>query len=225
MASPSISINPATQTNFAGTFFVNSEGYTQGDALDDPNNRFNLRKGIVSPSASQPMWGGLAINEALAGSGTFAVGGSNNPAGNLQSILTPGTSISAGNSAAITGFTVFNQATAMIQSAQSRVPQAPSGGAINFYRMGSGARVPVQALLAAATAWAGGTVAPAAIYWDTNNLWLTNSSGSGIVELTTLYPNLVIDAINLTNSRVVSYNGTTNFASWVETGACVVLRL
>ena len=225
MASPSITINPATQTNFAGTFFASSEGYTQGDALDDPNNRYNLRKGIVSTTATSPMWGGLAINESLASSAAFAVGGSNAPAGNLQSILAPGTSISAGNAAAITGFTVFNPATAMIQSAQSRVPQAPSGGAINFYRMGSGARIPLQALLAAATAWAGATVSPTAIYWDTNNLWLTNASGSGIVLLTTLYPNLVIDAINLTNSRVVSYNSTTNFASWTEGGACVVLRI
>ena len=221
MASPSISVNPAIQTTFAGSFFVSSEGYTQGDALDDPNNRFNLRSGVVSSSATQPMWGGLAISETLAGGTAFAVGASNPAAGDLQSILTPGTSVSAGNSACITGFTVFNQATAMIQTAQSRVPQAPSGGAINFYRIGSGARVPVQALAAAADAWAGGVVDPQTIYWDTTNLQVTNVSGGNVGPLT----NVWIEAVNKGNSRVVSYSSGTNFATWTENGACVVLRL
>lgn len=219
-----VTINPAIQSNFAGSFFATSEGYTQGDALDDPAIRFTLRKGVVSSSASVPMWGGLAIAETLTNA-SFTVGAANPPQTDLLSILTPGTSVTAGNAACITGFTVLNQATAMFQSAQSRVPQAPAGGAINFYRMGSGARVPLLANPVAAAAWAGGLVSPTTIYWDTTNLWLTNSGGGGIVQLTTLYPNLVIDSISLGNCRVVSYNSGTGFSSWVENGNCAVLRL
>lgn len=220
MTSPSVSINPAQQTTFAGTFFVSSDGFVQGDAQDDPNNRYNLRKGIVSTSVSQPMWGGLAISELLA-SGTGGVGATA-PAGDLQSILAVGANLTAGTAGCVTGFTVLNQATAMFQSAQSRVPMAPAGGAINFYRLGCGARIPLQALGTAAQAWlSAGYVDPQTIYWDTNNLWLTNTTGSGIIGP---FTTLTLDAINVANSQVVSYNGTTNFANWIN-GACVVVRI
>lgn len=216
MASPSISINPQTQTNFAGSFFVTSDGFTQGDALDDPAIRFSLRKGIVSPSVTQPMWGGLAISE------TMPAGLSGSPAisDDLESILAPATSLTGGAAGCLTGFTVFNQATAMIQSAQSRVPMSGAGMAINFYRLGSKARIPLQALSTAATAWAGGVVDPTTVYWDTNNLWLTNASGSGIIGPIS---GVLIEHINSGNSRVVSYNSTTNFANWTETGYTAVL--
>ena len=65
-------------------------------------------------------------------------------------------------------------------------------------------------------------VDPQSIYWDTTNLWLTNASGGGIIGPIT---NVWIDVINIGNSRVVSYSGTTNFANWTETGSCVVLRI
>jgi hypothetical protein len=218
MASPNVGFNPAIQTSFAGTFFVSSEGLTQGDAFDDPAIRFSLRNGIVSPTATQPMWGGLLVVETLT-SGGYGVG-STNPAQNLNSVLAPATSLSAGNAAGYLGVTVFNQATAMLQTAQSRVPQAPSSGAISFYRVGSKARIPVAASNTAATAWAGGVTDPQTIYWDTTALQLVNAaSGSTIGPIT----NVTIDSISIGNCRTVSYNSTTNFASWVETGSCVVL--
>ena len=222
MASPNISFNPAIQTTFAGTFFSTSEGYTVGDALDDPAIRFSLRRGIVASSVTQPMWGGLAVTETLT-SGGIGVG-STNPALDLQSILSPATSNSAGNAAGLLAWTVFNQATAMLMNAQSRVPMAGSYGAISFYRSGSKARIPIQALPAAASAWAGGVTDPQTIYWDVTNLQLCNaSSGTGIGTTIGPLTNVTIDSISIGNSRVVSYNGTTNFANWVETGSCVVL--
>ncbi|MHB8816949.1 MAG: hypothetical protein ACYDAE_27310, partial [Steroidobacteraceae bacterium] len=63
----SITYNPVQQTNFPGTFFTSSEGYVQGEVQDDPVARFALRSGIVSSSASTPMWGGLGIIESLPG--------------------------------------------------------------------------------------------------------------------------------------------------------------
>jgi hypothetical protein len=225
MASPNVSFNPAIQTTFAGTFFATSDGYTAGDALDDPAIRFQLRRGIVSPSVTQVMWGGLAICETLTASPSSSQGvGATSPANDLQSILTPATSLSAGNAAGLLGWTVFNQATAMLQTAQSRVPVAGSSGAISFYRSGSKARIPIQALPAAAVAWAGGVTDPQTIYWDVTNLQLCNaSSGTGIGTTIGPITNVTIDAIGVGNCRTVSYNGTTNFANWVETGSCVVL--
>jgi hypothetical protein len=220
-----VSINPAVQSNFAGTFFSSSDGFVQGDALDDPAIRFSLRKGIVSPTATTPMWGGVAISEVLASTASGGVGATA-PAGDLQSILSPASSITAGASGCLTGFTVLNQATALIQSAQSRAPYAPAGGAINFYRLGSGARIPLLALQAAATAWAGGVVDPTTIYWDTNNLWLTNASGSGIIgPLTNLSAGIWIESVGLGNSRSVNYSSGTNFANWADGSYVVVLKI
>lgn len=222
----SVVIQPQIQTNFAGTFNASSEGYTQGDALDDPAIRFSLRQGILSLSATNPMFGGLAINEVLSPGitgGSFPFTGESDT---LQSILTPATTVSAGAAAGYTGFSVFNQSNALIQTAQSRVPSAGVGGAINFYRKGSGARIPVQALLAAAQAWAGGVSDPSTIYWDTTNLWVTNASGgSSIGPL----PGVTLDQLNLSNSRVVNWNinsagySTSGLLNWYETGAVAVL--
>lgn len=224
MATPSIALNPAVQTTFAGTFFASSDGYVQGDALDDPAIRFALRRGIVSPSATVPMWGGLAISESLLAGGVGV--GATNPSSDLQSVLVPATNITANTAGNLTGFTVFNQSTAMIQTAQSRVPQAPSSGSINFYRIGCGARIPFAASAAAIAAWTGGLSDPNTIYWDTNNLWLTNAAGGGIFGPLL---NVTLDSISAANSRVVNYNqnssgyATSGFLNWIEGQGAVVL--
>lgn len=218
----SVSINPAIQSNFAGTFFVTSDGFTQGDDLSDPHIRNFLRPGFVDPTASNPMWGGLAISETLSPgitAGTIPMTGESSQ---LGSLLDPATNITAGSAGCLTGFTVFRQSTAMIQSAQSRVPLAAAGMAINFYRVGTKARVVVQALLAAAQAWAVGVSDPATIYWDPTNLRVTNSSGGGAIGP---LPGITLaePPANFTNCRIVSYSSP--FANWVETGACVVLQI
>ena len=157
----SITLQPNVQTNFAGTFFASSDGYTQGDALDDPAIRFSLRKGIVSPSATNPMFGGVAISESMSPGvtgGSFPFTGESDE---LQSILAAATSITAGAAGCFTGFAVFNQATALVQTAQSRVPASGAGGAINFYRVGSKPLRPVHINAAVAAPVWGGVLDPA----------------------------------------------------------------
>lgn len=226
MTAAAITLNPNVQTNFAGTFFVSSDGYTQGDALDDPAIRFSLRKGVVVSSATNPMYGGLPISESMSPGltgGSFPFTGESDE---LQSVLAAAANISAGTAGCYTGFTVFNQSTALVQTAQSRVPMGAANGAINFFRSGSKARIPVQALLAAATAWAGGVVDPSTVYWDTVNQWLTNASGSGIIGP---LPGVWVEAVNLSNSRIVNWNvnsagyATSGFLNWYEAGATAVL--
>lgn len=221
MATPNITINPAIQTNFAGTFFKSSEGYVTGDAQDDPAIRFSMRKGINSPSATTVLWGGLAISESLL-NGSIGVGATN-PSGDLQSVLVPATNIAAGTAANYTGFTVFNQSTSLISTPQSRVPAAPNGGAINFYRSGSKARIALPADAAAVTAWMNGIQNPATIYWDTTNLCLTHAAGGGIIGP---LPGVTLDQINPSNSRTpnVAAYGSTGLLNWSEgVGAVVVV--
>jgi len=135
--SAQISFNPQLQTNAAGSFNAEASGYIQGMALDDPAARFNLAGGTVSSSETVPMWGGLGICENVDG----ATGA---PHKTLGSVLTRATSIgNTGTAGQLTGFSVFNQAHGMVTSPQSPVPLAGTGMQVNFYRLGSGIRIPV----------------------------------------------------------------------------------
>ncbi len=201
--SGSISILPSQQTNALGSFFVTSKGYVQGTMLDDPVARFAIAQGIVSPSATSPMWGGIGITDLTPNPGTEADA--------IGSVLTLATAV-----ANLTGFTVFNQATAMIQSAQSQAPLAPAGGAINFFRFGSGARIAVACSSAVATTLEN-SASNTPVYWDyTNQVLLT--SGTGVLPVKVL-------AVNAGNSRTVSYSSVTGFASWANNGSTVIIQL
>lgn len=203
-----ISFNPVVQTNFPDVFSVTTTGYVQGAFLDDPATRFELAQGIVSLSATQPMWGGLFITESLPTPGSEA--------DEVTSVLAPATT-----SGAITGITTINQGAAMVQTPQSTTPVSAAGMAINFFRVGSGARIAMQATSAAATAWQGGSILPTTLYWDTSNLWLTNTSGSGIIGPLSYK----VVSINVGNSKVVSYSSGTGWANWSDTGSTVVLQI
>lgn len=51
-----LSLNPMATTNALGSFGVQSDGYIQGVALDDPANRFNLAAGTVVATETKPLW-------------------------------------------------------------------------------------------------------------------------------------------------------------------------
>lgn len=200
-----ISINPALMTNAAGGFQANSEGYIQGFALDDPAVRNALIAGIVAPGAAQPFWGGMAITEALPTAGTEA--------DSVGSVLSLATAV-----ANITGFTVNNQAAAMLQSAQSPAPMAPQGGGISFYRLGSGARIPVACSSGVAAALAGGNVNQV-VYWDYANQVLLNAPGGGAI------PVKVVGLDTKGNSQILVYNGGTGLATWNRAGYTAVIQI
>lgn len=124
----SVSINPMQTSNGLGGFSVQSEGFIQGFALDDPAIRNELTMGSLASTETLPMWGGVAIAELLKAGAGNALGNSVGRAADL---------------AHISGFSVFNQAHAFINTPTSQVPTAGSGQSIPFYRMGSGARIAV----------------------------------------------------------------------------------
>lgn len=199
-----ITLNPALVTNAPGTFAVSSDGFVQGTMEDDPVTRFALASGIVSTSATSPMWGGVGITDSLANPSTVSQ--------SLRSVLALATS-----QANLTGFTVFNQATAMIQTPQSPVPLAAAGMGINFFRLGSGARICVACSNNVAAALEGGA-SNQVLYWDYTNQVLLNAPGGTAINVK------VID-VNVGNSQIVTYSSGTGFATWTRNGSCAVIQI
>lgn len=134
-----IQVNPNLTTNASGTFNVSSAGYIQGTALNDPAVRNQLSGGILGPNETLPMWGGVAVNNTVAPVGSA----SNLPSSSLGGYVTRATNVTAGAVGQITGFSVFDQASSMINTPQSPVPLTPSSGYVSWYGLGSLARIAV----------------------------------------------------------------------------------
>lgn len=133
----SLNVNPMQTTTALGTFRTLSDGFIQGLAMDDPAIRNALAGGILSPSESLPMWGGVGICELIA-----ELASSTNHVEELGNNIRRANSLTG--ALALTGFSVFDQAHHMIQTPQSPVPLALANMSVNFYRLGSGARIPVK---------------------------------------------------------------------------------
>jgi len=166
----SVSIQPMQTSNAAGGFSVQSDGYIQGFAMDDPAIRNELSMGSLLGTESLPMWGGVAIAEYLKS-------GNGNALGNDIARATL--------LANITGFSVFNQAHGFINTPQSQVPTAGAGQSIPFYRLGSKARIAV-ACEPSLVSLNGGLVTPQ-VSWDFNNQRLqAYNAATATVSLTSL---------------------------------------
>lgn len=180
-----INLNPGIQTNFPGTFSVQSDGYIAGLFMDDPAVRFALAGGVLGPSETLPMWGGVAIEEEIPNPANTAV--------ELGGII-----IRATTNALITGFSVFNQNASAIVTPQSGVPLVTNGMGVNFFRLGSGARIAVKCDPTLAAALLGDPITQA-VSWDFANQQLienqpaydaasvqsaTYTSSTGIIQLT-----------------------------------------
>jgi hypothetical protein len=157
-----VTFNPVITTNALGSFSITTNGYMQGTALDQPAVRYSLSGGFLAPTEVFPMWGGVAISENI----------------NTPSVTTPnpalGNSIVRATSVAstipITGFSVFDQAHSAINFPQSPVPLIPSYGMVNFYRIGSKARIAVACDPALASMEGG--VINANVSWNFNGQFL-----------------------------------------------------
>lgn len=131
-----VAFNPFITTNGLGSFNVQSDGYVQGQAMDDPSARYRLRGGVLSSAETLPMWGGVGISETT----NPITNGS--PNGVMGGNITRATQIAAG-AGSLTGFSVFDQNYSAITSPQSPVPLIGSGGSVNLYPFGSRARIAV----------------------------------------------------------------------------------
>jgi hypothetical protein len=142
----SVIINPWVTTTGAGSFGISSDGHIQGCLYDDPAERQKLAGGVLDASEILPMWGGVAISEAVPGA-AFG-GGVSLGEPSLGGMIKRATSLIApttgqANDGAITGFSSFNQAHSMVMTPQSPVPLVGVGGSVHHVRLGSNARLAV----------------------------------------------------------------------------------
>jgi hypothetical protein len=149
-----VPFNPYGTTNAQGSFSVQSAGYVQGVYQDDPAIRNALATGVLSASATVPLWGGVPISESIAGATADPTMG--------------GSIIQAASVANITGWSVFNNAYSMVGSPTSPVPMAVNAGAsVAFFRSGCGIRIPVG--MDPSLVSLDGSLITSQVSWDFNN--------------------------------------------------------
>lgn len=153
-----VSFNPGITTNASGSFNISSVGLIQGTAYDSPNTRWDLAGGILATTETLPIWGGVGITELVPGV-------SGGPSATFGGSIARATALTG--STALTGFSVFDQAYGMFNTPQSPVPLAGSSMSVNFYRLGSGARIAVKCD-PSLISLQGGIITPQ-VSWDFND--------------------------------------------------------
>lgn len=200
-----ININPGIQTNFPGTFSAQSDGYIQGTYMDDPAVRYALAGGTLKSSETLPMWGAVALAETI-------------PNDANQAVALGGIIARAADQAHLTGFSVFNQNGSAIITPQSNVPLVTVGMNVNFFRLGSGARIAVKCDPTLAGSLVGGDLINVQVSWDyTNQLLVAYDSTAAL-------PVKVLNVQN-GNSKTVTYNSGTGFANWATNGVCALIQI
>lgn len=212
-----LSLNPMATTNAAGSFGVQSDGFIQGVALDDPANRFNLASGTVAATETKPLWGGLPVAELLPGVSSSPRGSTIRRAVSL---------------AELEGFTVFNQAHNGLTTPQSPVPLYASGMSVSFYRLGSNMRVPLKASAQVVALGTAGASVKTPLAWDFVNNQVTTAAaaafaGADIATTAVTYSNGVATATTasahgLTAGQYVKISGVVPAA---YNGTVVVLTV
>lgn len=157
------SFNPILTTNASGTFSTQSEGYVQGTALDDPAVRYALVQGIIAAAETFTFFGGVGISEYVPAGVTSGIPMSGQQEA-LGGAIWRATNVTANTAKTLTGFSVFNQALAGITTPQSPVPSYSPGMSLNYYRIGSGARIAVK-VADSLVSLEGGIISPQ-VSWD-----------------------------------------------------------
>jgi hypothetical protein len=214
MAAPAFSFNPYVQTNAAGMFNIESDGFIVGTAMPDPAARFALSGGWLAAAETLPMFGGVAISENIPVERSTAPATPSRPDIALGEIIGRATVMTAG-AGTITGFSVFDQNYAAVNTPTSPVPTVGSGGMVNFYRYGSGARVALAIDPTLVTLEGG--VNTAQVSWDFVNQRI-------IAFAVTAIPVKIL-AIKSSGCMVPSYNSGTGLTTWNYNGAAALCLL
>ncbi|OYV83434.1 MAG: hypothetical protein B7X04_04315 [Parcubacteria group bacterium 21-54-25] len=194
-----VSFNPSLTTAPQNTFVAQTQGFVQGDFVDDPSSRMYLNSGLIAAAVTQPVWGGLAIQELVPATGEGALGSS-------LALAT--------NDATTTGFSVFTQGYNMVIVPGNSVQTTSGGGTIPYFRLGSGARIRVKCSASLAAAVDGGQVGQN-VSWDFTNDELIPYDGINAL-------NVKILSVNA-NSKVVAYNSGTGAVTWTTGPAATIL--
>jgi hypothetical protein len=199
-------LNPYVQTNAPGMFSIESDGLIVGTAYPDPAARFALSGGWLAQTETLPMFGGVGISENVP---------QERPPVTRADVALGGIIARATAAANLTGFSVFDQNYAAVNSPQSPVPSTDKGGLVNFYRLGSGARVAL-AIDPTLITLEGGLIT-AQVSWDYTN--------QKIIAFATTALNVRILAIKASGCMVPVYTSGTGFITWNYNGAAAVCLL
>lgn len=211
-----VTINPFVQSaGNAGLFNVQSRGLRQGTAFADPATRFRLRAGLLANAEALPMWGGVGIYADVPTDGVTA----SNPS--LGTIVGRATSLTDATKPLV-GFSVFDEAYAMITSPQSTVPLAGSLMQVNYYQLGSLARIAVECD-PALISLQGGPIKPQ-VSWDFTNQLLVPYLGTLVITSGTY--NNTTGVITLTMAAPVTFSpgDSVTLASLTGTGGFATLN-
>ena len=220
-----IGFNPYATTNAAGSFAAQSGGYIQGTAQVQPASRYDLAGGVLAASETLAMYGGVAIYEQIPNPANPLTA----PNRDLGSIVGRATTLTQTSATGIAGFAVFDQNTAAVNSPSSPVPLVGSGGAVNFYRLGSLAKIVVQADPGIASI-VGGSIGQN-VSWDFNNQLLVPYSASASTIAASTYTwastaggRLTVVAASATNVAAVGDEVYITGATNTGTGGATVVN-
>lgn len=191
-----IAFDPYKTTTGLGSFSVQSDGYVQGCAMDDPSSRFALSGGILASTETLPMWGGVGVSDATA---PFTGGPASAATGTL---VTRATTLTAYATGTLTGFSVFDQNYSGINTPSSPVPLVGSGAQVNFYHLGSFARIPVA--MDPSLVSAEGKVVTQNVSWDFVNQLLVPYIASALTISSGTYNNTT-GVVTLTMSAPITF--------------------
>ena len=189
----SVSFNPNLTTNISNGFLLDTDGYIQGFAQDDPAGRFQWEGAQVG--GSTVLWGGLAVQANVQGVDKTLQG----------PLIIPATSLDT-----INGWTIFNQSMNGIITPSSNVPQYAVGSSLNIVRPGSLARIVVAVENSTILNDLATAEANVDLYWDATNLCITTSSGGNYGPLP-----VQLIAVSAKGKTVYADAGATN---WSVTG-------
>lgn len=205
----SITLNPLPTTFASGTFGVSTDGYIAGAAYPDPASRYKLRAGFVGSGVTGLIYGGVGITTTTQASTAPMLG----PQITIATAL-----------ANLTGFAVWDQSAASVQTPQSPVPLASPGMGMAFYEFGSGACIalPISAANAANLL---NVADNTKLSWDYTNQVVIPYDGTNPIPGPSNGNAKIID-VQIGNSWIVVPNNPgAGQATWNQAGSVVVLQI
>jgi hypothetical protein len=209
----SITLNPLPTTFASGTFGVSTDGYIAGAAYPDPASRYKLRAGFIAAAVTGLVYGGIGVSASVQAAASPMLGPQ----------LAIATAI-----ANLTGFAVWDQSAAPVQTPQSPVPLASPGMGMSFYEFGSGACIALPISSANAAALLNG-LDNVQLSWDYTNqvvIPFTNSGANAGAIPGPSNGNAKIIDVQIGNSWIVVPNNPgAGQATWNQAGSVVVLQI
>ena len=204
----SITLNPLPTTQATGTFNDSTVGYVAGSLYPNASTSNLIRTGVVGSAVTGLMYGGVGITVSTQAAASPMLG----PQITIATAITN-----------LSGFLVWDQSAAPIQTPQSNVPLASAGMGFSFVEFGLGhvIALPMSAANAANLLNVADTTQ---LTWDyTNQVLLPYTSGQ--IPGPSSLPAKIID-VQIGNSWVVTPNSpASGEATWNEAGTVVVLQI